>query len=161
NEDFAEARKIGYDYFQGFFFARPTVVRSKQIPAMKLNCTRLLAEIVRPELDMNRLHDLISQDVALSYKLLRYVNSALFAVHSRIESVRQALLFPGDAQLRKWIAMAALPKTSTDKPAELITESLVRAWMCESLARLSGYARPELAFLTGLFSFLDALLDRP
>lgn len=160
-EQFADARQVGYDYFQGFFFAKPTIVQSKQIPAIKLNCTRLLREIIQPELDLTRLAELISADVGLSYKLLRYVNSASLAVSSRIESVRQALMFPGESQVRKWVAMAALPKASADKPTELLTASLVRAWMCESIARLAAYPRPEHAFLTGLFSSLDALLDRP
>jgi len=160
-EEFRAARAAGYDYFQGYFFARPTVVRSKQIPANKLNSLRLMREVVLPELDLTRLSDLISSDVGLTYKLLRYVNSARFATSTRIESVRQALMFPGEAQIRKWVAMAALPKASADKPTELLTASLVRAWMSESLARLANYPRPEHAFLTGLLSFLDALLDQP
>jgi c-di-GMP phosphodiesterase len=120
-----------------------------------------MREIVLPELDLNRLEDLISADVSLTYKLLRYVNSARFSTKKRIESVRQALLYAGEVQIRKWVAMAALPKTCADKPTELLTASMVRAWMGESVARLVGYPRPEHAFLTGLFSLLDALLDQP
>jgi c-di-GMP-related signal transduction protein len=160
-EEFSQARKVGYDYFQGFFFARPKVVSTQQIPTIKFNCLRLLQAIVQPELDYMHLANLISADVALTYKLLRYINSALYSPTTRIESVRQALMFPGEDQLRKWVAMAAIPKAATDKPEELLTASLVRAWMCESLARFTGLARPAEAFLMGLFSFLDALLDRP
>jgi EAL and modified HD-GYP domain-containing signal transduction protein len=161
HQEFAAARDAGYDYFQGYFFAKPTLVRSRQIPLVKLNCLNLLRELVKPELDLNRLADLISADVSLTYKLLRYVNSARFATVDRIESVRHALLFPGEAQLRRWASMAAIPKAASDKPTELLTASLIRAWMCESIARLSNYIRPEHAFLTGMFSFLDALLDQP
>lgn len=161
HEQFAEARAAGYDYFQGFFFARPTIMTGQRIPAGKLACTRLLREISQPELDFDRLHNLIQHDVSLSYKLLKYVNSALFSLQVPVDSVRRALIFPGEERLRKWIAMAAWPYATAGKPPELLITSLVRAYMCESLARLSGRALPEQAFLTGMFSFLDALLDQP
>jgi EAL and modified HD-GYP domain-containing signal transduction protein len=160
-EQYSELRNLGYDYFQGYFFAKPIVIQSKQIPVMKLNAMRLLREITRPELDLNRLADMISTDVALSYGMLRYVNTAQFAVSRRVASVRQAMLYPSEAQLRKWVAMAVLPKASADKASELLTSSLVRAQMCELLARMTHFHKPEKAFLMGLFSFLDALLDQP
>lgn len=161
NEQFAGARAAGFDYFQGYFFARPTIVTGQRIPAGKLTCVRLLREIAQPELDFDRLHKLIQCDVSLSYKLLRYVNSAMFALKMPVESVRRALEFPGEERLRKWIAMAAMPYAAGGKPPELLVASLVRAHMCETLARLCGRALPEQAFLIGLFSFLDALLDKP
>ena len=95
HEEFEWARQSGYDYFQGYFFARPVMVRGRQIPAAKLHCLRLLQEAQRPELDFERLETLILQDVSLSYQLLRYVNSPLFALASTIRSIRQALVFFG------------------------------------------------------------------
>jgi len=165
-EEFEWARQTGYDYFQGYFFARPVTVRGRQIPANKLHCLRLLQEAQRPELDFERLEELILEDVSLSYQLLRYVNSPLFALTSNIRSIRQALLYFGETELRKWIALATLARTAADKPSELIRHSLVRARFCESLARLAkthaGKAGLEQsAFLAGLFSLLDALVDRP
>jgi c-di-GMP-related signal transduction protein len=158
-EEFEWAREAGYDYFQGYFFARPVVMRGRQIPAAKLHCLRLLQEAHRPELDFERLEKLILEDVSLSYQLLRYVNSPLFALTSRIRSIRQALMFFGENDLRKWIALATLARTAEDKPGELIRHSLVRARFCESLAVEKGLK--QSAFLMGLFSFLDALIDRP
>src|SRR5579863_3790589 len=161
HEEFEWARQTGYDYFQGYFFARPVTMRSRQIPADKLHCLRLLQEAQRPELDFDRLETLILEDVSLSYQLLRYVNSPLFALTSKIRSIRQALLYFGETELRKWIALATLARTAADKPSELIRHSLVRARFSESVARLVGRGLEQFAFLIGLFSLLDALVDRP
>jgi c-di-GMP-related signal transduction protein len=160
-EEFEWAREAGYDYFQGYFFARPVIVRGRQIPASKLHCLRLLQEAQRPELDFDRLEMMILEDVSLSYQMLRYVNSPLFALNSRIRSIRQALLFFGENELRKWIALATLARAAEDKPSELILHSLVRARFCESLAQKAKKGLEQSAFLMGLFSLLDALIDRP
>jgi c-di-GMP-related signal transduction protein len=161
HEEFDWAREAGYDLFQGYFFARPVIVRGRKIPAAKLHCLRLLQESQRPELDFDRLEALILEDVSLSYQLLRYVNSPLFGVVNRIKSIRQALLFFGENDLRKWIALATLARTADDKPGELIMHSLVRARFCESLAHQANRGQDQSAFLMGLFSLLDALIDRP
>ena len=161
HEQYEWAHQAGYNYFQGYFFARPAMVRARQIPAAKLHCLRLLQEAQKPELDFDRLEALILADVSLSYQLLRYVNSALFARRNRIRSIRQALLFFGENDLRKWIALATLTRAADDKPGELILHSLVRARFCESVARMLKLGLEESAFLMGLFSLLDALIDRP
>jgi c-di-GMP-related signal transduction protein len=161
HEEFEWARQSGYDFFQGYFFARPVMVRGRQIPAAKVHCLRLLQEAQSPELDFERLEKLILEDVSLSYQLLRYVNSPMFALTSRIRSIRQALVFFGENELRKWIALATLARTAEDKPGELIRHSLVRARFCESVARMVDKSLEQFAFLTGLFSLLDALIDRP
>ncbi len=160
-EEFEWAKQAGYDYFQGYFFARPVIVRGRKIPAAKVHCLRLLQEVQRPELDFERLEMLILEDVSLSYQLLRYVNSPLFALTSSIRSIRQALLFFGETELRKWIVLATLARTADDKPGELIRHSLVRARFCESVAKSAQKGLEQSAFLTGLFSLLDALIDRP
>lgn len=160
-EEFHWARQTGYDYFQGYFFARPVTVRGRQIPANKLHCLRLLQEAQRPDLDFDRLERLITEDVSLSYQLLRYVNSPLLSLTGTIRSIGQALLIFGETELRKWIALATLARTSEDKPRELIRHSLMRARFCELLAATSRQNLSQAAFLTGLFSLLDALMDRP
>jgi c-di-GMP-related signal transduction protein len=159
--DFRWALHAGYDYFQGNFFARPVVMQGKQIPAVKLHCLKLIQEAHRPELDFTRLTALISQDVSFSYKLLRYANSARFGRESKIHSIRRALVVLGEYGIRKWIAIAALPMIADDKPGELITQSLVRGRFCELLGQATGEGVEDQAFLVGLFSMLDALLDRP
>jgi c-di-GMP-related signal transduction protein len=160
-EEFDWAREAGYDYFQGYFFARPTVIQGRQIPAVKMNCLRLLREAHQPDIDFDRLAKLISQDVSFSYKLLRYANSARFGRSTKIQSVRRALVVLGEEGIRRWVSIAAMPMVAQDKPGELITHSLVRARFMEVLGRSIDTEVAERAFLIGLFSLLDALLDLP
>src|SRR5581483_8741679 len=160
-EEFEWARSVGYEYFQGYFFAKPANVRGRRIPSNKLHCLQLLKAAQQPELDFDRLEAFILKDVSLSYQLLRYVNSPLFALTSTIRSIRQALLYFGETELRKWITLATLTRAGEDKPNELIRHSLVRARFCELVAQLASEKLAEYAFLTGLFSLLDALIDRP
>ena len=159
--DFRWALRAGYDYFQGNFFSCPVVMRGQQIPAIKLHCLRLIQEVHRAELDFTRLTTMISEDVSFSYKLLRYANSARFGRETKIHSIRRALVVLGEYGIRKWVSIAALPTIAADKPGELMRKSLVRARFCELLAQASGQGLEDQAFLLGLFSLLDALLDRP
>ena len=162
HEEFAHARDLGFDYFQGYFFARPLVVRGHDISANKTTCLRLLREIYKPDPDFQKIAKLIRQDVALSYKLLRYVNSAAMARRETTESLERALVILGETGIRRWAALATLPALATNKPGELSTMSLVRARFCEQMALRSGFASASNdAFLVGLFSLLDALVDRP
>jgi c-di-GMP-related signal transduction protein len=161
HEEFEWARAAGYDYFQGYFFARPSVIRAQQLPSSKINCLRLLSEMQKPELEYKRLEDLIRVDVALTYKLLRYVNSALFGRQEEIQSIRQALVVVGTDKVRQWVALATLFILATDKPGELATLSVVRARFCELLIKLVGIRLRDEAFLMGMFSLLDAMLDCP
>jgi c-di-GMP phosphodiesterase len=137
------------------------VLRGQEIPSYKLACLRLLREAQRPELNFQQLEKLISEDVALSYKLLRYANSAFFRRNSEINSIKQALIRIGEHGVRRWITLAAIPGMASDKPCELAVLSIVRANFCEGVARIAHPGDCDAAFLTGLFSLLDALIDRP
>ena len=161
HEEFEWSRAAGYDYFQGYFFARPNMMQSHQVPASKLNCLRLLTEIQKEELDLMSLGPLIRVDVALTYKLLRYVNSAIFNSRREIYSIEHALAIVGTDNFRRWAVLAALPMLTTDKPGELATLSIVRARFCELLIEVAGVRLQNEAFLMGMLSCLDALLDRP
>lgn len=160
-EEFEWARAAGYDYFQGYFFARPSVIRIRKMPASKLNCLRLLSEMQKEDLDFDRLETLIRADVALSYKLLTYANSALVGRTGETRSIQRALTIVGSENIRRWVALTTLPMLATDKPGELATLSIVRARFCERLIEVTGIGRQNEAFLMGMFSLLDALLDRP
>jgi EAL and modified HD-GYP domain-containing signal transduction protein len=160
-EDFEWARSAGYDLFQGYFFARPMVVLGQRIPTLKLACLRLLREVHQPVLDVQRLRGLIREDVSLTYQLLRYANSAIFQCRAQYTSITHVLLAMGDDNIRRWITLATLPMLATNKPGELLKLSLVRARFGERLAQLAGAGSPSDAFLMGMFSLLDALIDQP
>ena len=161
HEEFEWAKTAGYDYFQGYFFARPAVMRGHQIPAAKINCIRLLREMQASDLNYEQLRKIISEDVSLSYKLLRFVNSALFARQGEIQSIAHSLAILGEDAIRHWAALAALPILAKDKPGELVTHSLVRARFCERLSQMANVSEHGRGFLVGLFSLLDALIDVP
>lgn len=159
---FREAMEMEYTYFQGYFFAKPAILRAKGIPEFKLNYLRMLGEILRPEVDFKRLEAIIRQDVTLSYKLLRYINSAFFGLRSTVHSILDALLLVGEREIKKWVALISMASMSKDKPEELVVEAAVRARFCETLAPLAGLAhRAADLFLIGLFSLIDAILDQP
>jgi EAL and modified HD-GYP domain-containing signal transduction protein len=160
-EEFERVLAAGYDYFQGYFFARPSMIHRKEVPAQKLTCLLLLSEVQKPEPDVKRLDDVIRGDVALTYKLLRYVNSALFGRDGHVQSIERALVILGTDNIRRWAGLATLPRLAVDKPGELATLAIVRARFCESLIKLAGISLADEAFLMGMFSLLDALVDRP
>lgn len=161
-EDFAEGLKLGYDYFQGYFFCKPEIVARDDVPGYKLNHLRFLREINQPDTDFGRLEDIIKQDVALSVKLLRYINSAWFGLSHRVNSIRHALVLLGARGLRQWATLVTVTSLGSDRPTELVTTCLQRAWFCEFLAPLAGLAgRESDLFLVGLLSSLDALIGRP
>jgi EAL and modified HD-GYP domain-containing signal transduction protein len=160
-EEFEWARCAGYDLFQGYFFARPVIVCGRQIPVVKATCIRLLREAQQKDLDFKRLEVLIRGDVSLTFQLLRYANSALFGRSDKTSSIGRALLVLGEDGIRRWVALATLPILATNKPGELVTLSIVRARFCERLAQLGGIVQHGDAFMMGMFSLLDALIDCP
>jgi c-di-GMP-related signal transduction protein len=161
-EDYEEAKRLGYRLFQGYFFARPALMKGQQIAGYKLNYLRILSAVQRPELEFAELERLILQEPSVAYKLLRYANSALFAQRSKVDSIKRALVILGERELRKWASIVLLLHLATDKPDALINCALVRAHFCETLAQLSGNGgRKQDFFLLGMFSLLDAMTGLP
>jgi c-di-GMP-related signal transduction protein len=161
-EEFKQALGMGYDFYQGYFFARPATMRSRQIPGYKQHYLDILREVHKHEVDRRRVANLIQRDVSLAHRLLRYVNSAAFTRIGDVGSITEAVALLGDDGIRNWVWLAALPKLASDKPGELVISAMIRARFCESIAPLAGLAnRASDLFLMGLLSFLDAMLDQP
>jgi EAL and modified HD-GYP domain-containing signal transduction protein len=161
-EEFRESVAEGFSYFQGYFFAKPVITCTREIPAFKLNYLRILQELHDPELDVGSLSKLIAREPSLSYKLLRFVNSALYARRKTIDTIEHALMFIGETGIRKWLSVVALMDLTSDKPSELVVNALVRARFAELLAPHAGLGpRSGDLFLAGIFSRLDAMLGRP
>lgn len=160
--DFQQALDFGYAYFQGYFFSKPLIVQGRDIPVSKLNFIRLISEVNRPELGLEKLEQIIKHDLALSYKLLRLINSAFFGFSVKVESIRHALVLLGDKEIRRWSSLLALNELAYDKPEELVTVSVIRARFCELLSEKYKLGKPPAdCFLAGMFSLIDALVDRP
>jgi c-di-GMP-related signal transduction protein len=161
-EEFTEALQAGYHYFQGYFFEKPVVLSGKDVPVSKLNLLNLLREINKPDADFHRIEEVIKREVALTYKLLSYMNRAAFAFRRKVQTLQQALMMLGETGIKKWVSMVALTDMGVDKPFELVVNSVVRAKFCESVAMRMGLdERAHEAFLMGLLSLIDTLLGRP
>ena len=159
-EEFELCIELGFELFQGYFFCKPHVVQGRSLPPNRLVILKLLSKLQSPDADMDELEGLIVQDASLTYRLMRYINSASFAFRSPIESVRQALLLIGMLTIKNWVSLILLTRIE-DKPMELMVTALVRARMCEQLARQTKAGNKDQAFTIGLFSALDAMMDRP
>lgn len=160
HEDFEQCRELGFDYFQGYFLSRPNIVQGRQLPPNRLAVLQLLARLQDPQADAGDIERLVAQDVALSYKLLRYINSAFFALPKKIESIRQAVIYLGTRAIRTWVSLLVVAGLD-DKPAALVAQAMQRARMCELLAQRARRPQPDAYFTVGLFSLLEALLDAP
>lgn len=161
-EQYERAMELGYDWFQGYFFARPETLSHHEIPAARLHCLELLGEINQPVLDVEALHNIIKRDVSLTYRLLRYLNSASFGFRSEIGSVRHALTMLGEREIRKWATLVAMATVGDGKPSELMIVALTRARFLELIAPyLALDEKDQDLFLLGMLSLLDAVLDQP
>ena len=160
-EEFQQAKKIGFDYFQGYFFSKPEMVQQRVIEPSELVTLQLCTEISTPELDYDAIEKLIASDVTLSYKLLKYVNASS-VISKAITSFKHALIYLGQDKLRRFISLMTAAHANQHKPQYLYVLSIQRARICEQLVTKGSFkAEPNQAFLMGIFSLLDALLDKP
>ena len=160
HEAFQQAFELGFDYFQGYFFSKPEVVKAKNLSPSQVALAELLYETSKPELDLAAITAVFERDVSLSYKLLRYANSPYFRRRAEIATIKQALVTLGLVELKKLIGLIFAASINPNKPTELINMSMVRAKFCELIApQLRGQLDVSLAFLTGLLSLIDAILD--
>jgi EAL and modified HD-GYP domain-containing signal transduction protein len=156
-QDFTRAKEAGFDLFQGQFFCKPEKL-SQEIPANLRTGAQLLARLQDPDVDLNNLEEIISQDVGLSYQLLRFLNSAFVGLPREVDSIGHAARLVGIDRIRTWASLLTFAKMG-GKPKELRTTAIVRAAMCERLAAALNIKPREIFFTVGLFSLLDALLD--
>jgi EAL and modified HD-GYP domain-containing signal transduction protein len=161
-EEYATGMQMGYSLFQGYFFCRPEMMQHRDMPSSKLAYLELLRAATAPEFDIRELALKIKHEPSLTFRLLRYLNSAAFGLRSEIHSVPHALSLLGERELRKWIAVVSVGVLAGGKPDELMTVPLVRGRFCELLAPLAGMAgHANDLFLMGLLSVMDAILDQP
>jgi EAL and modified HD-GYP domain-containing signal transduction protein len=160
-ESFNIFTDMGFDYFQGYFFARPISVSNKNLPTSKLTLVELMGASSSESFDLESVNNVIEHDVGLSYMLLRFINNPTINKRYKITSLRHAINYMGEVEIKKFIALLALANLSDDKPLELLHLSLVRAKFCDLLGTEKNIGNnPPTAFLVGLFSMLDALLDQ-
>lgn len=159
-EEYDLCFELGFDLFQGYFFCKPQIVSSERLPENKMNVLSLVSAMQDPEVSIKEVAELITQNVSLSYKIIRYVNSAAFGIRNRIESIDRVITYIGLARIKHWVTIISLAGIE-DKPSEIIDLTLIRSKMCELLAIEHKKSNPGSYAIAGLFSTVDALTDRP
>ncbi len=158
--EFVRARDQGFVYFQGYFFRRPEMMNTRDMPANRMNYLRMLQEVSRPDLDVGGLEKLIKAEASVCYRLLRYLNSAMFGFQNEIHSVRHALSILGERDVRRWVRLVAAVGAGQEKTSDLVLSALVRGRFGELIAPRVQHGESDL-FLLGLLSLIDAMLEMP
>ncbi|MCI2284820.1 HDOD domain-containing protein [Colwellia sp. MSW7] len=158
---FEQLKLLGFTLFQGYFFAKPEMLRKKNILSSKKHIMDLMEHANRPEFDFDAISEVFSKDVVLTYKLLRFINSPGYGPSKEICSLKHALIYIGDLELKKFIALLVLADLAEGKPDQIIRVSLIRAKFCEKIASIKKIDQnPPTAFLTGMLSHIDGVLDQ-
>lgn len=158
HKEYERCHELGFRLFQGAFLSRPTLVEGKQLTSNQAIVIHLLAALQDTEVTPAQLANIASRDPQLTFKLLKIVNSAQYNLSNNIESLSQAIIALGLNEINKWATLLAL-SSNDDKPSELIRQILITARMCEFIAHRTNEVDSELAFITGIISMLDALLE--
>lgn len=161
-EEFNNALELECSYFQGYFFEKPQVLTNRSIPFVKVNLIRLIALVSKEKLDFPRLAQMIRDDVSVSFRLLKFTNSAYYHRKIPIDSVKDAIILMGEREIRQFILLIASAGLAEGKPREIITTSIIMGRMCELLGKDVGtdFLDEEL-FTIGLFRSIDGMLDMP
>jgi EAL and modified HD-GYP domain-containing signal transduction protein len=160
HEEFSKALEMGFEYFQGYFFCKPQILKGQDISPSKLSLLQIMAEANKADFNFGTLEKIIARDVSISYKLLRYLNSAYFKRVQEISSIKQAIVLLGETGIRRFLSLIIMAKLASDKPDELVRTSIIRARLCELVGksvRVDGDC--SRLFMLGLFSVIDGILD--
>ncbi len=149
--------ELGFEYFQGFFFCKPQIMEGVKLSGNRMAIVLLLAKLHDPDIKITALVELVENDLSLSLKLLRFVNSASVGLPRSVNSIAQAVGMVGTERMRQWASLLVLANTG-GKPSELMRIALIRGRMCQELSQLEG-SSPSQGFTVGLFSVLDAYFD--
>ncbi|MDV6254056.1 EAL and HDOD domain-containing protein [Vibrio sp. EA2] len=159
-EEFNQAKAAGFKFFQGYFFSKPLISQTRYVSPEQVVALQLFREVCVPEPDFQRIEGIITQDVTLSYKLLRFVNMQATKLEVEIRSFRQALIYLGQDNLKQFVSLVVASYISANKPRELFNLSLQRAQFCQLMSCHHPFSHlNEQGFMVGLLSILDAILD--
>ncbi|AGH45140.1 EAL and HDOD domain-containing protein [Paraglaciecola psychrophila] len=158
--EFQHAITIGCEYYQGYFFSRPEIIKTVAFNPSQIAVVNLWSEINKAELDFKNITAIFEDDINLSFKLLRYVQSPIFKRDAAIQTIKQAIIVLGIVELKRFISLLFTAQFSIGKPKALTIMALSRGRFCELMvnATLPINSQPS-AFLIGLLSLIDAMVD--
>jgi EAL and modified HD-GYP domain-containing signal transduction protein len=160
HKDYQYCRKLGFDYFEGYFFCKPPLLDRPSMPSNRLSTLHLLSLLQNPYVTVAELEKAVGQDVAMTYRILRYLNSPMNSLRKKVDSIRHGITLVGTDLIRKWASVAWLGSIE-ERPHELMVMSMVRAHACQQLAAAMRSRNLDQFFTVGLLSLIDALMDRP
>ena len=159
-EDYKCAISMGYSLFQGFFFSKPIMFKTKEIGWLDINLILILKELYKPEPDIKSITGVFERDLGLAFKLLRIANSVHYGVRYRVKSIQQALVCLGTQELIRWIHLMLIKGIQNVENSELVKTSLIRGRTLALLAVKTNKHQSESDyFITGIFSSIDVLLN--
>ena len=157
-DQYEEAKRLGCVYFQGFYFKKPDIVLGKEIPSNHMNNISIIREISVQNFNFSILEKLIRKDPSLTFKLLKFINSAAIGVRKEITSLKQALVMIGIKELRKWMYLLLIRDMNKKQSSEILATSIIRAYFCEAVSKKTQLnERSEECFILGMFSLIDVL----
>jgi EAL and modified HD-GYP domain-containing signal transduction protein len=159
-EEFTAEKTAGFIYFQGYFFQKPELLQTKEIPANRLNYMRLLQAVSKTDLEVREMEELIKHEASICYRLLRYLNSAVFGMRNEVHSIRHALTLLGEREVRRWVRLVVTLTVAENRSSELVNTAMTRARFCELISPRVQHGKSDL-FLMGLLSMIDAILEIP
>jgi EAL and modified HD-GYP domain-containing signal transduction protein len=148
---------LGFDLFQGYFFARPETYSSRTISANKMVVLELLARVNEPAVTPQEVANIVRGDVSMSVTVLRWANGSFYGLKQAVDSIERAIIVLGLQTVRNWVSLKALGRMGA-QPSELLTVLLVRARTCELMAAAAKRANPAAYFTVGLLSGLDIVM---
>lgn len=161
NEDqYNEAIKEEYSYFQGIFFGKYQKIMDKDIAASNVNRFNIILELLKDNFDVDKVEFIIKSDVGISYKLMRFLNSAVFSFVQKISSIRQAIMLLGREELRKWLTLIVISEMQVDSNEELSNNTIIRGRLCEVICDKISKNKKSNAFIVGLFSNLSEFINK-
>ncbi len=156
-EDYQRARDEGFNFFQGYYFCRPILLKQHKVPS---NCAlhmEILKQLQSEPLDIRALTDMIKLDPSLTLRLLRLANSPICSVRQRVKSIRTALVVMGDEMLRRVLTLAIASEWNAGRAPAVLQMVFLRARFCELAAKLCALD-PTEQYLLGMLSLLPAML---
>lgn len=158
-EEHRLCRDLGFSYFQGYFYARPETVAQQRVTPGRLAALRLLSMLQDERASTSKVASLVESDPALSLKVLRFSNSAQISRARRFSTIREAVVVLGTRRIQD-IATLTVMSGVSPKGSDGCRRALIRARACELLADHYG-ASPRAAFLAGMLSAIELMLDVP
>lgn len=154
--------EVGFDYFQGFFFHEPEIIKGKTLAPIKIQMLHLLSETFNYPLNFDHIADIISHDVNLTFSLLKMVNNVATGTKIQITSLKQAASYLGEDKLRQFVAILALSNLTSDCTDELAKQALITGKLMAALATEKVFKEvQDYAFITGLLSAIEVMLSMP